>query len=412
MLLIAGASAGLGTWLAQALEERHHDVRQTDMCAAHASVLRCSLHHEDASLREVVRGVEQIVVITNFLGGSTALNDGDQWLDIATRGAYNLLCAACEAAVKRVVIVSCLDVFEKYAADLVLDPQWMPRPSCSPQQLGPHLTEFVAREYAYVGINNMRVTVVRMGQLSGSYGAAEKAAVQALVSVVGETLETEQARRSNASFFLPPGEQTRYSIIHLPSVGYCPRAVATPDKPTNVEHGHKPSKVLVIGGGGILGPAVVEELGQHYELRVTDVSPDKRNPDPSRPLTIPDNHEYIEVDIADRAAVDSAIAGTDAVVNLSVMRLDRKLAFDVNCNGVYNAIRAAVSAGHARFINTGPHFTITGSLYVDYDFGIDENVPAHPGVNLYSLSKALGQEICRVTADNEPIYVMTQLYGV
>jgi hypothetical protein len=63
------------------------------------------------------------------------------------------------------------------------------------------------------------------------------------------------------------------------------------------------------------------------------------------------------------------VEGTDAVVNLSVMRLDRKLAFDVNTRGVYNAIMAAVAAKHDRFINTGPHFTVVGTLYDDYDFG-------------------------------------------
>jgi len=91
------------------------------------------------------------------------------------------------------------------------------------------------------------------------------------------------------------------------------------------------------------------------------------------------------------------------VVNLSVMRLDRKLAFDVNTKGVYNAILAAVAAKHDHFINTGPHFTVVGTLYDDYDFGISEDVPPHPGINLYSITKALGQEICKIVSENEPI---------
>ena len=47
---------------------------------------------------------------------------------------------------------------------------------------------------------------------------------------------------------------------------------------------------------------------------------------------------------ATESEVIAAIDGTDAVVNLSVMRLDRKLAFDVNTSGSYHAIRAAVAA--------------------------------------------------------------------
>jgi len=53
------------------------------------------------------------------------------------------------------------------------------------------------------------------------------------------------------------------------------------------------------------------------------------------------------------------IAGDHSVVNLSVMRLDRKLAFDVNTSGVYSAIMAAVHEGHDRFINTG---AVSGSF--------------------------------------------------
>ena len=49
-------------------------------------------------------------------------------------------------------------------------------------------------------------------------------------------------------------------------------------------------------------------------------------------------------------------------------------------------------------------------VQVDLDHGITEDVPPHPGVNLYSITKALGQEVCRVTSENYPIHVMTQLY--
>ena len=46
-----------------------------------------------------------------------------------------------------------------------------------------------------------------------------------------------------------------------------------------------------------------------------------------------------------------------------------------------SAVRLPSLQGHDRFINTGPHFTITGTLYVDYDFAISEDVPPHPGVS-------------------------------
>ena len=46
----------------------------------------------------------------------------------------------------------------------------------------------------------------------------------------------------------------------------------------------------------------------------------------------------------------------------------------------------------------------------DYDFDISPEIPAHPGLNLYSLSKGIGQEICRVFADNHPIHVILCLF--
>ena len=35
-------------------------------------------------------------------------------------------------------------------------------------------------------------------------------------------------------------------------------------------------------------------------------------------------------------------------------------AFDVNARGCYNAIRAAVDAGHGRFVNTSPMASLAG----------------------------------------------------
>ena len=157
-------------------------------------------------------------------------------------------------------------------------------------------------------------------------------------------------------------------------------------------------KVLLLGGHGHLGPHVVEALESHYDLRVTDIKP------------IDSPHETMQVDIADADQVRRAAEGTDAIVNCSVLRGDRKLAFDVNTLGTYNAMRAAVELGHGRFINTGPHFTIVGSSYTAYDFDICEEVPPHSGLSLYALSKSVGQEICRVFTDHYPIHVICMLY--
>jgi len=157
-------------------------------------------------------------------------------------------------------------------------------------------------------------------------------------------------------------------------------------------------RVLLLGGHGKLGPHVVQALEGHHELRITDLKP------------IDSPHQTLQVDIADPDQVMAAAEGMDAIVNCSVLRNDRRLAFDVNTLGTYNAIRAAVEHGMDRFINTGPHFTLVGRSYTAYDFDIREEVPPHPGLDLYAISKAAGQEICRVFSENCPIHVLCMLF--
>ena len=117
-------------------------------------------------------------------------------------------------------------------------------------------------------------------------------------------------------------------------------------------------RILLLGGNGYLGPHVVRELERDCDLRVTDVVP------------VSGPHETMQVDAADYRQVRAAAEGTDAIVNCSVSRRDRRGAFDVNTRGTWNALRAAVEAGHRRFVNTGPRFTLAGRRYLAWDFGI------------------------------------------
>lgn len=159
-------------------------------------------------------------------------------------------------------------------------------------------------------------------------------------------------------------------------------------------------KVLILGGAGMLGPYVVPALQEKYDLRVTDI----------RPLDIPFRGEFRQVDITNPDHVMDAAAGMDAIINLSVLRQDRQLAFDVSTLGCYNMMRAAVEHGIQRVINTGPHFTIAGPTYELFDFDLHADIPPQPGTNLYALTKSLGQEICRVFTAAHEIYVQTYLF--
>ena len=163
--------------------------------------------------------------------------------------------------------------------------------------------------------------------------------------------------------------------------------------------------VLVIGANGYLGPHVVERLAPLHRLRITDIKPA-----PADVRKRFSDHEFMNLDVTSADQVMKACDGMDAVLNLSVLRQHRKIAFKVNSEGCYNVMHAAVKHKIRRVINTGPHFTITGPSYESFDHGITPNVPAHSGTNIYALSKSLGQEICRAFSERYDVYVLDFLF--
>ena len=154
-------------------------------------------------------------------------------------------------------------------------------------------------------------------------------------------------------------------------------------------------KVAIYGANGAMGPHVIRALEGEHELRLSDVNDLEGSP-----------HEYRKIDVADIDAVVDAAEGMDAIINLSVLRDHRKIAFDVSMRGCYNVMTAAVTHGVRRVINTGPHFTLAGATYERFDYDIGPDIPAQPGTNLYALTKSLGHEICRVFTRNHDVYVM------
>ena len=157
-------------------------------------------------------------------------------------------------------------------------------------------------------------------------------------------------------------------------------------------------KVLILGAQARLGPHVIRALEPAHELRLTDIQP------------IETPHETLQTDVSVLADVLRATDGVDAIVNCSVLRPDRQLAFDVNTRGCYNIMQSAVKNGIQRVINTGPHFAVAGSTYEKFDYEMNPDMPPHPGTNLYALTKGIGQEICKIFTRNHDIYVLCMLF--
>lgn len=147
-----------------------------------------------------------------------------------------------------------------------------------------------------------------------------------------------------------------------------------------------------------LAPYVIRKLEDEHELRLTDIIP------------METGHEFIEADISDLDAVMRAAEGIDAIINLSVLRPERQLAWHVNTLGCYSMMRAAVAHGIKRVTNTGPHFTVEVAPHQYWDYNIGFDVPLKSSTHLYAISKSAGQEICRLFTEQHNVYVMCYLF--
>src|SRR5690242_14349100 len=111
-LLITSAACPLVQSLAPLMGDRHR-VQLTERSAMPdvAGFAQCALNHDEATDR-LVKGVEAIVHVAEPLPGE----DDNQQLDYLTRCTYNLYLAASSQGVKRVVLLSTLDLMTPYPA--------------------------------------------------------------------------------------------------------------------------------------------------------------------------------------------------------------------------------------------------------------------------------------------------------
>jgi nucleoside-diphosphate-sugar epimerase len=158
-LLITSASAPLAQSLAAALTNEY-SIRLTDRVPVRATneFVECALD-ADAATNNLVRGIHAIVHVAEPLGSESA----EQQIDYLTRRTYNLLWAAAEESVPRVVLLSSLEVMSGYDPQFTVSETWRPRPSLQPRVLAMHLGEFTSREFAREG--KVNVVVLRLGKV-------------------------------------------------------------------------------------------------------------------------------------------------------------------------------------------------------------------------------------------------------
>jgi nucleoside-diphosphate-sugar epimerase len=390
-------------------------------------------------IQETVSGVDAILHLSPVFPIASSESDA---LDQAARGTFALLKAAGEAGVRRFVLGSSLDLFEKLPSHWRVTESWKPRPQPVIEQLGPWLAELSLREFARLG--SLDATVLRFGRIVAGDEIARlpfdsrwlglEDAVHAVRRALSYHPEIQPGWR--VFHIAAPGSGTKVRIAragrepfdYRPSREFARpeaspaesgsdrlwRAAFAPSRPI-------PSRplrnVVIFGAGGPLGTVVAEELSSSYALRLTDLrtleevaalppqSPGAPLPSPARPP-----HEFRQVDVTDLGQVMAACEGMDAVINCSVVREDPVQAFRVNALGAYHVMRAAVAHGIRRAVQTGPQLIDVWRGDYEWDFDIPSDAPPRATGHLYSHSKYLGQEICRAFAEEYDLEIPVLLF--
>jgi len=150
------------------------------------------------------------------------------------------------------------------------------------------------------------------------------------------------------------------------------------------------TKVVVTGGSGKAGRAVVRDLVAHgYDVLNIDLRAPQETLSP-----------FLEVDLSDLGQTVEALRGADAVVHLGAIpapgRRPEEVTFRNNITSTYNVFSAATLLGLRRIVSASSETTL--GLPFDREkpayAPIDEDHPLYPESS-YALSKVLSEEMAR-----------------
>jgi uronate dehydrogenase len=414
---------------------------------AHATAITGDLR-DPAIVTGALEGIETVIHLAPLVDAAAGL-DAHTALDLAMRGSYVLVNAAREAGVKKLILASTLDLFDRWPAHYRVNEQWRPRPEPAIHQLCAWLAECSVRENVRFG--TLQVICLRFGRIvEDAQITAQPADPRWLhsedaVQGVQRALAYQSEHRPDWAIFhiTAPGAEAKIQLRHQASAGarfgYQPRhefgtSAATPRDerpwreilaPRNSVRWRPIRKIVIFGAGGPMGVAVTQELLSSYQLRVTDLRPlaaiaaenKPQAPGAPLPMPIPPPHEEMQVDVRDPQQVMAACEGMDAIINCTVVRPDPVNAFLVNAIGAHHVMQAAVAHGIRRVVHTGPTLLhpIWGPGDYSWDYDLHMDVPARPYNQIYIHTKYLGQEIVRVFADyyamEAPVLLFNALYN-
>jgi nucleoside-diphosphate-sugar epimerase len=175
-----------------------------------------------------------------------------------------------------------------------------------------------------------------------------------------------------------------------------------------------PRRVLIIGGAGYIGSALVPKLlDQGYRVRVLDVL--LFGDDPIRKYLSDPNLEIVQGDFRHVEMVVKAIQDVDMVVHLGAIvgdpacSLDEDLTIDVNLSATRMLAELAKAHGVNRFV-----FASTCSVYGASDGILNERSLTRP-VSLYGHTKLASEKVLLAMADERfapTIVRFATIYGL
>jgi uronate dehydrogenase len=141
-------------------------------------------------------------------------------------------------------------------------------------------------------------------------------------------------------------------------------------------------KVLITGAAGDVGSRLTALLRGIYRLRLSDIK---------IPAGLPADADFIPAELADRAAVERAVAGVDGIVHLGGFSVEGPWDTILNSNiiGCYNLFEAARLAKVRRVVFASSNHAV-GFYPRRRRIGVD--VPVRPD-SRYGVSKAFGEAV-------------------
>jgi UDP-glucose 4-epimerase len=154
-------------------------------------------------------------------------------------------------------------------------------------------------------------------------------------------------------------------------------------------------KILITGGAGFIGSAIISSLADGYEIFVIDnLSFGTREYIPR----ILDNH-FFEEDIRNPAVIKKIVndINPDWIIHLAAIHFipycneQPFMSSDVNIRGTMNVLDAATSCANLKKV----FFASTAAVYPISDEAVSEDNTIEP-LDIYGLSKHVGEKLCKL----------------